>query len=170
MSWLICVVWRYLWLLVTPLIPTISNASSITTRWQTWIEVHTHTHTHTHTLAYQLSVTVYLAADSFLSNAIPNSNQLTAPPTQLFTCPCNNTSTWQIRHHDVNKIQEIDVHLTKTNRAVCVCVCVCARVCMCVKCVSLITASRGSWLKCEGAPSHSARHWERTDSGTYLTM
>ena len=45
-----------------------------------------------------------------------------------------------------------------TEHQICVCVCVCARVCMCVKCVSLITASRGSWLKCEGAPSHSARH------------
>jgi hypothetical protein len=163
---------------------------SVRTRWQTWFEVHTHTHTdthtqththtdththrhtqthththtdthtHTHTHTHQLSVTVYPAADSFLSNAIAHSNNPTTPqPPELFKCPSNNTSTWQNRHHDVNKTQEINFHLTKTNKGVWG-----GR----VKCVARIAVSQAPWLNCEGAPAHFGRYWERTDSGTYL--
>jgi len=62
----------------------------------------THTHTHTH----QLSVTVYPAADGFLSNAIANSNKPTNPrPLELFTCPSKTKDTLSSLH-----VSSRDVH------------------------------------------------------------
>ena len=140
------VVWRYPWLLVLPWILAIWNACSITTRWQTWSEVHTHTHTH------QPSVTVYPAADNYLSNPTANRNNPTTPP-PVFKCPCNNTSTWQIRHHDVNKTLEISFRLTKTNKEG-----GWGR----VKYVARKTVWRASWWTCDVAPGDLGKYLEHT--------